>query len=153
METVRIENVRNGVIAKLKSTGKYTGKFVRTNKICQKCGDIYKPHRSTQKYCSKKCSRKYTDLERKKNVTKRVSEWRRRTKIKLVTMFGGKCIRCGYSKCIAALEFHHTDPSKKEFGLSVRGLTRFFDKLVEEAKKCELICANCHAEEHFKKGK
>lgn len=62
-------------------------------------------------------------------------------------MFGGRCKRCGYSRCLSALTFHHKNKDK-EFGLSARGLTRAFSKLVKEAKKCELICANCHAEEH-----
>jgi hypothetical protein len=61
-------------------------------------------------------------------------------------MFGGKCVKCGYNKCIGALQFHHTDPSKKSFGIA-EGYQRFsLAKLIEEAKKCILVCANCHSE-------
>ena len=59
---------------------------------------------------------------------------------------GGKCERCGYNKCIKALEFHHLDPSQKDFTISNDHF-----KLVEailESKKCILICANCHRELH-----
>lgn len=41
---------------------------------------------------------------------------------------GGKCQICGYKKCKRALTFHHRDPSKKDFGLSARGLTRSWGK-------------------------
>jgi hypothetical protein len=47
---------------------------------------------------------------------------------------------------VGALAFHHFDPSKKGFGLSLRGLTRGIAQLREEAKKCVLLCHNCHAE-------
>ena len=73
---------------------------------------------------------------------------RRRRKVKeiLVTEAGGGCLLCGYAKHSVALQFHHVDPSTKSFGLGVRGITRSIDKLREEAAKCSLLCANCHAE-------
>jgi 5-methylcytosine-specific restriction endonuclease McrA len=60
---------------------------------------------------------------------------------------GNKCARCGYDKCSRALEFHHTNPNEKDFGISTI-LTRSIASLKEEVDKCELLCANCHAEEH-----
>ena len=77
-----------------------------------------------------------------------VTSCRRKAKIKLVKMFGGKCSRCSYDKCISALTFHHRDPSEKEFGLASNGITRALAASVEEAKKCDLLCANCHFEIH-----
>jgi DNA-binding transcriptional ArsR family regulator len=73
---------------------------------------------------------------------------RRRRKVKqiLVDENGGECQLCGYDRCVAALEFHHLDPEKKSFGLARRGITRSIDKVREEAAKCVLLCANCHAE-------
>lgn len=47
-----------------------------------------------------------------------------------------------------ALDFHHIDESTKEFELSQRDLTRNWEKIVAEAKKCLLVCANCHREIH-----
>lgn len=61
---------------------------------------------------------------------------------------GGKCARCGYDKCLAALDFHHHDPSAKEFGISHRGVTYAIERLKKEAEKCILLCANCHREVH-----
>jgi hypothetical protein len=76
----------------------------------------------------------------------RVAEWRRRTKRTLVEEAGGCCQLCGYNRCMAALEFHHKDRKTKKFGLSLRGVTRSIETLREEAKKCVLLCSNCHAE-------
>lgn len=61
---------------------------------------------------------------------------------------GGKCEHCGYCKCDKALEFHHRDPSEKDFGISYKGETRSFDRIKVELDKCILLCANCHREEH-----
>jgi transposase-like protein len=74
-----------------------------------------------------------------------VVKWRRRAKLRLVKEAGGKCRLCGYDEHIAALQFHHLDPSSKSFGLSMRGITRSFDEMRAEAEKCVLLCANCHA--------
>lgn len=67
----------------------------------------------------------------------------------IINMLGGKCIRCGYDKCIDALDLHHRDPNEKDFTLSQKW-TYKLDKLIEEAKKCDLLCSNCHRELHYK---
>ena len=61
---------------------------------------------------------------------------------------GGKCVLCGYNKCIQALEFHHINSKDKEFGISAKGYTRSWEKVKNELKKCILVCANCHREAH-----
>ena len=76
----------------------------------------------------------------------RVSERRRAIKRMLVEEAGGECRLCGYSRCLAALQFHHLDPSTKSFHLSLHGITRSLARVREEAQKCVLLCANCHAE-------
>lgn len=76
----------------------------------------------------------------------RCVKWRKRLKSKLVEEFGGKCQICGYCKCQQALQFHHIDPSLKEFSIAQYGNTRAYEKSREEAKKCILVCANCHVE-------
>ncbi len=74
-----------------------------------------------------------------------VIRWRRNAKLRLVEEAGGRCALCGYDEFPGALQFHHLDPSQKTFGLAMRGLTRSFNDLREEAAKCVLLCANCHA--------
>lgn len=76
----------------------------------------------------------------------RVAERRRKVKEILVQEHGGSCRMCGYKKYMGALHFHHLNPKEKRMELSVRGMTLGIDKLREEANKCILLCANCHAE-------
>lgn len=90
-------------------------------------------------FCSVKC----------KNIFG-VNTLRRRRKLQLIKMLGGVCFRCGYGKSPNALQFHHRDPSNKKFTLNM-GVTLSLERVVEELAKCELICANCHAELHFDK--
>ena len=74
---------------------------------------------------------------------------RREKKQYLVSLKGGKCERCGYDKCLAALSFHHRDPSKKVIDLSTRTIqSRKMEVLLTELEKCDLLCANCHMEVH-----
>jgi transposase len=75
-----------------------------------------------------------------------VSERRRRVKEILVEEAGGRCAACGYSDCIAVLQFHHLDPETKRFGLGREGVTRSLERARAEASKCILLCANCHVE-------
>jgi transposase len=77
--------------------------------------------------------------------TEAVTERRRRVKEMLVAEFGGACRLCGFARYAGALQFHHVDPARKRFQLGGRGLTRSLKILREEAKKCVLLCANCHA--------
>jgi predicted HNH restriction endonuclease len=62
--------------------------------------------------------------------------------------FGGlKCSRCGYDKCMAALDCHHRDETKKEFEVS-KLRTRSESVIKKELAKCDLVCSNCHREIH-----
>lgn len=82
----------------------------------------------------------------KQCVVEAVTQCRRKSKAKLVAAFGGCCALCGYDKCQQALQFHHLKPDEKLFNISHKGMCRSWDKMLEEAKKCVLLCANCHAE-------
>lgn len=70
-------------------------------------------------------------------------------KVTLIEAKGGGCCKCGYNKNIAALDFHHRDPSEKKFRLDARNISnRSLRSLLIEVEKCDLLCANCHREEH-----
>ena len=72
---------------------------------------------------------------------------RRLQKVKriLVEESGGSCCVCGYDRCIISLHFHHVDPTRKSFSLTV-AMGKSLAALRDEAKKCVLVCANCHGE-------
>ena len=86
------------------------------------------------------------DYKIHKNEQKKII--RKRNKLILVEKLGGKCYICGYNKCVHALHFHHRDAKEKTFEISSN---KFQDisKLLKEIEKCDLVCANCHAEIEF----
>ena len=95
------------------------------------------------KQCAKEYQRRYNRANRAK-ITDASRMKRRRIKETLVSENGGKCFFCGYNRYIGALEFHHKDPSQKDFHISQTGI----NKAREESKKCVLVCSNCHMELH-----
>lgn len=68
-------------------------------------------------------------------------------KLKAIEYKGGKCSNCGYNKCYGALDFHHRNPDEKEFSWRLMRRKKWED-IVTELDKCDLLCANCHREEH-----
>jgi len=101
-----------------------------------------------RKYCSRDCKNKDTNHHHQSYRAQQARGLRR--KAELLEMFGGKCEECGYDRNYAALSWHHLDPSRKSFELDARSLSnRSHAAIMEEASKCKLLCANCHAEAHF----
>jgi len=82
----------------------------------------------------------------------KVKRWRVRKKIRLMEYKGNKCEKCGYNKIeyLSAFDFHHKDPTEKEFGFGYKGRCISFDRLKKEADKCSLLCCRCHQEIHDK---
>jgi len=127
-----------------------------TSRYCKGCGNkIPRKILHTDKKTSK--SRKYCFncspvKSPKNNYSKSNNSERRRRKEVLVKMLGGRCVSCGYNKSITALSFHHKCPQDKSFDISSNGcLMHDWDVVVQEARKCELLCLNCHAEYHNEK--
>ena len=78
--------------------------------------------------------------DRKKKLYTKISSYLNDIKSK------SGCTKCGYNDSPYALEFHHRDRSHK-----VRGVSSFFrnsykqlDKIINEVKKCDILCSNCH---------
>lgn len=111
--------------------------------ICNKCGKEFIPKKmgQTRKFCFEcvpdgTCT---TGAEMRKQIKKWAVEYK-----------GGKCERCGYDKCIAALDFHHRNPNEKDFAISDKNIKLNWEDIKKELDKCELLCSNCHREEHNK---
>ena len=55
-----------------------------------------------------------------------------------------KCETCGENH-IAVLQFHHTDPSRKEGSLACAANDGWsIERIQTEISKCKVLCANCH---------
>lgn len=78
-----------------------------------------------------------------------VKDWRKRTKERMVVAMGGSCVCCGYEGCIAVFRFHHLDKNAKEYSFgSARADIKSWARMVDELRKCVLVCSNCHLEIH-----
>ena len=115
-----------------------------TSKVCPCCNedkslnDFYSIENRAgglSSYC-KKCVCNNT-IKRQRNLKQLAVDYK-----------GGACIKCGYNKCLAALEFHHLDPTQKDFAIGKKCNTNLTDSVKAELDKCVLLCANCHREEH-----
>lgn len=65
---------------------------------------------------------------------------------KVLATLKDKCARCGFDNP-DALDFHHLDPEDKSFQ-GAYWWTLAISRIKDEAKKCEVLCANCHRIEH-----
>jgi hypothetical protein len=78
-----------------------------------------------------------------------VKRWREKFKARIVAAFGGACACCGYKRCQDALQFHHLDPNEKDFRFGkIRANPRNWASILDELRKCVMLCANCHREVH-----
>jgi transposase len=102
--------------------------------VCRRHGEVEHALCGDGSYRCKRC--------RSESVARR----RRRMKEVIVSEAGGQCCICGYDKYIGALEFHHLDRAEKRLTLSRNGVTLALETLRAEARKCVLVCSNCHAE-------
>ena len=73
-----------------------------------------------------------------------VIAFRQRVKIALVEAFGHQCACCGLKDSVVLYDFHHIDPKTKSFGIANASTTRSKQAYLDEAKKCIMLCANCH---------
>jgi DNA-binding CsgD family transcriptional regulator len=85
--------------------------------------------------------------EKKRKTVDRTRIRARERKRFFVAKMGGKCNRCGYNKCLAALDFHHKNPEEKDKDIMMVFRMKY-ETIEREVAKCELVCANCHREIH-----
>src|SRR5438874_1667468 len=80
-----------------------------------------------RRFCSSACKLKFFVARRRKGLKRQA-----------VLYKGGRCCRCGYDRCVAALTFHHID-GNKEFGIAAKGYTRSWAKVKTELDRCLLV--------------
>lgn len=112
---------------------------------CIKCNAKLKGRQS--KFCSLKCKNINNNIVYNIYGLQKIRGLKR--KLALINKFGGKCELCGYNKNISALCFHHMNPKRKLFTVDIRKLSNYnWKTILKEAKKCRLLCHNCHSEIH-----
>ena len=116
--------------------------------ICIMCGNQFEITKGSKAHNRKICydcvPEDLTKLERDKIYRRLI-----RNKIDAEKLARG-CDRCGYDKCPTALEWHHPNDDKLVDPANCAKSNGYKGYLLyqEEIKKCELLCANCHREEH-----
>ena len=116
-------------------------------KICTKCGKIL-PLENFNWRDKKKGTRrsecKFCHSDYMKNHY-------RQKKIEIQDLkIGLKCVKCGYNRCGASLEFHHINPNEKDDTIARMISNNYaLSKVQEEVQKCVVLCSNCHHEFNF----
>ena len=104
----------------------------RKEKPCVVCGKLILAG-ANKKTCSRKCANIHrAGIKYLMNQPRSKVQYSRGLKIRLLNVRTKQCERCGYNK-IEILQIHHRDRNK----------------LNNSLKNLELICPNCHYEEHF----
>ncbi len=112
---------------------------------CVHCGELLSGRQT--KFCSRSCKNSVSNANHQSYLAQQRRG--RKRKLALIKNKGARCKMCGYRRNSAALEFHHLNPKDKSFALDLRSLSnRSWDVIEKEAKKCALLCSNCHTEVH-----
>jgi hypothetical protein len=126
--------------------------------ICKKPIYVIPSRLSQEKNCcSISCRNKWFSKEKsprwkggvRNKLQSRKSERDRkeRNKKHVMKYLGGKCCLCGYNKSYSAMDFHHVNPLEKS--TAIKNISSCsLEKILTEAKKCVLLCSNCHREYH-----
>jgi len=125
-------------------------------KVCSKCkqekelSEFYK-HKINKKYgvggYCKECQKLDKKKDYQNNRERYIKNAFNTTRWLIDLKKGLKCSKCGFSHP-AALDFHHTNPNEKDFQISGRINIKHKEKILNEIKKCIILCANCHRIEH-----
>lgn len=96
-----------------------------------------------------KSTRRNCDRDPKKRVQYNNNRYIKKWSLtkRAMDFLGGKCNHCDENH-IAALSFHHLDPKEKEFNVC-KLMSKTWEELEGELKKCILLCENCHRKYHF----
>ncbi len=136
--------------ASLRELGTYLNRSIRSIKqkaarlgLSRGLAPVNKPKNKRHRNISDK--QYYEDNKKKIQHTK--TKRLKRIKIEMINLLGGRCSKCGYNHCWAALEFHH-NTSDKEGNMAHIIKNKSREKALKEGKKCILLCANCHRELH-----
>lgn len=107
------------------------------NRTCLWCDNDISTHRITRFYCSDRCKLLAFTYKSEK------------VRFVLKAKDNKPCTDCGVSYPYYVMQFDHVpERGIKCFGLTVELKTtmRSMDEIVAEMSKCDLVCANCHAE-------
>ena len=71
---------------------------------------------------------------------------RERWRAQLDGLKAAPCADCGIQYPPHVMQFDHLDPDTKSFAIDATAMGRRPEVIAAELAKCDLVCANCHAE-------
>lgn len=148
----KVRDIRRKKFCSCSCAAKFNNKATPKRKKKGECRVCATPIGCNAKFCSPVCREKFftskrlTPEESKARISSRLTKSREVFKQRAVDLLGGKCVICGYCRCLWALCFHHNNPEEKDFTISL--YIRKWESVELELKKCSLLCSNCHWEVH-----
>lgn len=118
----------------------YRKKRLSPNCVCAQCNKEFYRNASKRKnsksglqFCSRKCK----DIAQRIGGIEAIHPDHYNTgalnyRAQALRHYSNKCNRCGYSKCLTIIEVHHKNR----------------DRSNNQLENLELLCRNCHGEEH-----
>ena len=152
------DNTKNKIDTISQELNFFVEKFAQLNSELDELKLVYKKFAPIEvseddfkvcKYCKndKEKSEFYSRNTCKKCNSKIKSVIRRKKKVKYIDLKGGKCCKCDYNNNYSCLDFHHRNPSEKEYTWNDM-INLSEEQILEELEKCDVLCKNCHAELH-----
>lgn len=125
-------------------------------KLCKKC-NIIQPitefsvrDNKRRQYICKSCQKMVSNQWYLNNRQKQIDNIKRNNNLLRKKFQTWKttlsCIICR-ENYVGCLDFHHLDPSQKDFAIS-RNTGTSIPKLIKELDKCVVLCKNCHVKVH-----
>ena len=71
---------------------------------------------------------------------------RQKYRSSVIKLISGGCQICSYNRCFRNIVFHHL--RDKQFQLDERHFQYAFKTILNEIRKCMIVCHNCHGEIH-----
>ena len=101
------------------------------------------------KICSNESAKKdYKDNNRKNLFIERANSRKQEMKILFNKVRSGNgCAFCEERE-ICCMDFHHLDPLQKDVNVSYLCECKSKDRMLNEMKKCVVVCSNCHRKIH-----
>jgi hypothetical protein len=116
-------------------------------KHCLRC-DVWKSLDAFHAGVSRKTGKSYPSSVCRSCSNEQSKEFARAMKRQAIHYKGGLCCDCHQAFHDSVYDFHHRDPSQKDFIVSDKKSCDW-SMIKDELDKCVLLCSNCHRSRHF----
>jgi len=112
--------------------------------LCYLLNKVDKKGHYLERWYSPKVFKKYKEKANELNCKNNKNKRKQRKKYIDDLKMSKGCFDCGYDKHPEALQFDHLPDQEKSFEIS-KGMLKPLDEVLKEIKKCQVVCACCHA--------